>query len=693
MRWLSLASFVALALLAAYAVARMLLGQRDRRTVLLASLRAGIFCLALLAIFNPAWMRLANQPHKSHLLVLHDVSASMDLAGVSGQPRATEVAGELASAGAQQAMGRFHTTTVPFATGLDATQRQQTDVAQALRQGIARFSPEAVVVISDGAATTGDARAAAAEAHLLGSTVSTVGVGSLTAPMDIGPVTVAAPRVVKENQPFGLNITVLSSAYSGPQGLELSRDGQVIARPRVTLSGGKGQLHIQAPGLAAGYHLLTVRALPHPGEATLTNNEKTVLIEARRDQTRMVVLAGGPSPEYANLKRALTGLPKMDIDWHVRVARDAWVHEVGETPQRETLNVRKTLDKRHVVVLVNIEAAALETAAIRDFVLQGGALALLGGPRAFGAGGYASSALAAVSPVRSAGTDYSPVPLPVAAPNAATPLGKDLALAVSPPQWLAAPFLSGANRVSPAPASTVILRARSGLPLVVTGSAGLGRTLAVATDGTFRWVLSPQADDRSRRLHEVFWQTLASWLAQPRDDRRVLLMLDPPVAPYGQPVRALVQVSEGLQPITDAQVTLRVQRPGQPETLACRPTAVPGRYQTAIGNLDPGTYAVSAEATRGGTIGKDERKLVVEPGGVELSRLTLQEGTLREIAAAGGGRYAPLAQLGQLLQDLPAPAQSRQVPVESRPWRSWWAFVAILALCTVEWVLRRRWGA
>lgn len=670
----------------------MLHGARDTRTVLLASLRMATFCLVLLAILNPAWVRMMSQRHKPRLLVLQDVSASMDLSGASGSARSAEVRAQLAAAGTQRALSRFQPTIVPFAAGLDTTQRQQTDIAQALRQSVARYSPQAVVITTDGAETHGEARAAAAEAHLSGATVSTVGVGALTPPMDIGPVTVAAPRIVKENQPFGVNISLLASVYSGPESLEISRDGQVIARPQVTISGQTAHLRYQAPGLAAGYHLLAVRALPRPGEATLTNNEKTVLVEARRDQTRFLIVAGGPSPEYANLKRALTGLPKMEFDWHVRVAHGTWVHDVGETPQREALDLRKLLDKRHVLVLVNVEAAALDTAAVRDFVLQGGAVALLGGPRAFGSGDYGGTALVAVSPVHSTGADHSAVPLPLSAPDATTPLGRDLASAVSPAQWLSMPFVAGSNRISPSGASAVVLRSGNGLPLVVTGSAGLGRTLAVATDGTFRWVLSPQADDRSRRLHEVFWQTLASWLAQPRDDKRVLLMLDPPVAPYGQPVRALVQVSQGLQPVTDAQVTVKVQRPGQSETLTCRPTAVPGRYQAGIGNLDPGTHTVNAEAVRGGTLGKDERKLVVEPGGVELSRMTLQAGALRVIAAAGGGQYAPLAQLDELLQALPAAAQSREGPVERHPWRSWWVFVGVLALCSVEWVLRRRWG-
>jgi hypothetical protein len=291
--------------------------------------------------------------------------------------------------------------------------------------------------------------------------------------------------------------------------------------------------------------------------------------------------------------------------------------------------------------------------------------------------------------VRVAGADYADTPTAVSAPVVTDPLGKALAAGTGASYWAGAPFLGGVNRVGASGAGTVALRSRQGLPLLITGTSGLGRTLVFASDGTYRWVLSPQADEQSQRLHEVFWQTLVSWLAQPREDRQVLLMLDPPVSPLGQSVRALVQVSRGLEPVNEARVTLKLQRERFSQTLQARGTTVPGRYQAAIGELGAGTYTVTAEAAG---LGKDERKLVVEPGGAEMARLTLQEGALREVARAGGGAYAPAAQLGDLLQGISREGTSRSARIASHPWRSWPVLVVVLMLLTAEWVLRRRWG-
>jgi uncharacterized membrane protein len=685
--WLQIIIFILLTLAAAYVLWPLAVAARARRRELWPLLlRAGTFALLLLAVANPPWQRTVTQTVRPRLVVLQDASASMDLRDVGGRSRTEEALARLGAA--QEALAAYETIKVAFADGLGIDDRQATDLARAMRQATALYEPQALLIISDGAETVGEAWRAALQARQQGLRVYAAGVGSARPPLDVGPVTIQAPRVVKEDQAFAVTATVGGSGINGPHPVEVSLDGLVMARPQVSL-GQRAPLRQQVAGLAAGYHLLTVRALPRAGEVTLSNNERTVMIEARRDKTRFVVLAGAPSPEYANFKRADEGLPKTEFDWHVRVAKGTFVHEVRGDPQRETLNLARLLEKRQVLVLMDLEAAAVDAAAIRSFVSRGGALAVLGGPKSLGSGGYAGSSLAGLLPVRIGGADYADTPTAVSAPVTTDSLGKALAAGTGASYWTGAPFLAGVNRISASGAGTVVLRSRQGLPLLVIGASGLGRTLVLASDGTYRWVLSPQADGQSQRLHEVFWMTLLSWLAQPREDRQVLLMLDPPVSPLGQPVRAIVQVSRGLEPVTEAKVTLRLQREKFDQTLVAIPTAVPGRYQAAFGELAAGTYTVTAEAAG---LGKDERKLVVEPGGAELARLTLQEGALRDIAQAGGGAYAPVAQLGDLLKAIPREGTSRSAIIASHPWRTWPVLVVVLMLLTAEWVLRRRWG-
>lgn len=213
--WLQLALPAALALAALCLLARggaiaYRFGQR--RTWLLLVLRALLLGLLLLAAVNPAWLRPGARLQRPRLVILRDVSASMQLPGAAAVSRSAEVANRLADPVVAQALQRFTVVVADFASGLTpgggaaAPPGQATDLAGALAQARALYSPEAVVVVSDGAETRGEGAAAAADAGRAGTTVWTVGVGETTPPPDIGPVSVAAPRVVKENQAFPVAI-------------------------------------------------------------------------------------------------------------------------------------------------------------------------------------------------------------------------------------------------------------------------------------------------------------------------------------------------------------------------------------------------------------------------------------------------------------------------------------------------------
>jgi hypothetical protein len=288
----------------------------------------------------------------------------------------------------------------------------------------------------------------------------------------------------------------------------------------------------------------------------------------------------------------------------------------------------------------------------------------------------------------------------VGLPVADTPLGTDLLAATGATAWRGAPYLGGSSAVGGVRTDAqVVLRTRGGQPLLAVRPAALGRCLGFASDGTYRWVLSPEADEESRRLHRTFWSVVATWLAMPRDESQVVMLLDPPVAAFGQPARAIVQVSRAFQPVARARVTVTVQGPRAHLSLPCQPTSTPGRYQTALSHLQPGRYEVTAAATADQALrtaqralGSAQRTLVVEPGGAEVAQLTRQEGRLREMALRGGGEYVGLPELGGLLDRLPTAALSQPTTVAVRPFRSLWAFLAILTLCAADWFLRRRHG-
>ncbi|MEN6547628.1 MAG: hypothetical protein ABFE07_16465 [Armatimonadia bacterium] len=634
-------------------------------------------------IVNPVLTRKAVVGHRPGLLLLVDGSASMELPGENGRTRSDEVRDILAEDGVQKALAAFEVTQAQFVEGLVAqpgeTAGHETDLGLALRQAAETFSrAEQVIVISDGAETRGDMVRAVSETAL--RRVSAVGVGSVQPPADLGPVMVQAPRVVRENEPFDLTVRVGATGMTGKATTEVLSDGKVAKAANVALGRETGKATVRMPGLPAGFHVLTAKTAVRAGEATAANNQRSVMVEARRDKTKVLFVAGAPSPDYAAVKRVVERLPRTEVDFWVRVTKGEYLHQAGGRVTKEALDLARALKGRQVVVLMDVEAGAWGS-ALERFVLDGGTLGVLAGKRT-GAG---------LSGILPAGVGaYREVPVGLGAPAGETGLGQELLRATGARWWAGAPYLAGQVATTGIrPGTEVVLRGNGGIPLLLTRTVGQGRTLLFAGDGTHRWVLSAEADEQSKRLHEIFWQTVVRWLGSPRGERQVLLMMDPPVAQYGQPVRALVQVSRGLEAATGARVTVLVKGKGSEQKLVAGPTAVAGRYQAAPADLAAGEYTVRAEAAG---LGSDEKRLVVEPGGAEVAKLTLQEGRLRALAQAAGGEYARLGELGQLLERLPRDEVRAREVVTTRPLRTWVWFLVVLGLCTAEWVLRRRWG-
>lgn len=229
-----------------------------------------------------------------------------------------------------------------------------------------------------------------------------------------------------------------------------------------------------------------------------------------------------------------------------------------------------------VVVLGDIPASAIPlrqqrdlAAAVRD---HGRGLLVMGGWRAFGAGGYvypdggeADAPLAALLPVRCrTGDGHLEGPLrmlPTAeglrdgpcALTAAPRTGRPGDVAeVSPVEelrlWRSLPGLEGANRlpyIKPradgAPdqrwssvkvgATVFAVSDTDGeAALLVGGRRGKGRVLALAVDSTWKWVLRPGTAaeaDRTRDLHARLWRQMIAWLFVPRPSVR--FSMDPVV--------------------------------------------------------------------------------------------------------------------------------------------------------------------
>jgi hypothetical protein len=148
-------------------------------------------------------------------------------------------------------------------------------------------------------------------------------------------------------------------------------------------------------------------------------------------------------------------------------------------------------------------------------------------------------------------------------------------------------------------------------------------------------------------------------------------------------------------PASDATVEATITMPGgatRPMTVRREGTPA-GSFAAIMGVDRPGLYRVHAEARRGATaIGAADRWFYVGGSDREFVDPRLNEGVLRRLARTSGGRYVVAAEASSVAQWLEAAVPQTGEPVARDLWHHPSAYVFLIALLSVEWVLRRRWG-
>ncbi|HEY8426077.1 MAG TPA: vWA domain-containing protein [Limnochordales bacterium] len=242
--------------------------------------------------------------------------------------------------------------------------------------------PGRIVLLSDGRQTAGDALAAVREDPAF----PPVDVVPVLAGLDpeVAVASVTAPASVAEGEPVAVRVRLWSSRPQQVR-LALHRDGTLLWEGEIALRGGWHNVAFEDPSPPAGPVAL-YEAVLSSWQADLepSNNRAgaAVRIEGHR---RLLYVASSPSPGSRWL--SARGIPV-------------------EVVSPETLpDSRTSLARYSAIVLDDVPASSLSSsqmdalaASVRD---MGVGLVVLGGPKAFGPGGYLDTPLEELLPVRS----------------------------------------------------------------------------------------------------------------------------------------------------------------------------------------------------------------------------------------------------------------------------------------------------
>ena len=465
---------------------------------LLTLLRGLVYALLLLFLLGP--VRTVEEPTslRRPLLVLMDTSESMGLPSGQGEASRLDAAKEvLAAPGLTRGLAdkydlklySFDRETIPQdPDGLTAAAAQgdASRLFEALRQ-VAENEPEAagVIVVSDGIVNPADALDKFS-GHP--RPVFAVGVGQTDSFKDLRIAGLRAPELAFRGRAITIDFTIQAYGMAGaevPLYFNLGRN--LISTHPITIDRDayENRVTLNYTPRELGAHGFTLTLPEQGGESIAGNNRKAFRMQVRRDKIRVLTLSGSPSWNYRFLRFALKQDPFLELVSFVFLRTPSDVVDVHEN---ELSLIPFPIDEIFVEELKNFDVLILDDFShrtyfnpvyfenMRDFVRDGGGIAMFGGARAFDRGGYHETALNPVLPVKLDGRGAFQTG--IAARAALTPAGKAHPLtrvfadpAANEEAWRALPPLTTLNEVARASGEVLLSAAVRGreAPLLSVG--------------------------------------------------------------------------------------------------------------------------------------------------------------------------------------------------------------------------------
>jgi len=263
--------------------------------------------------------------------------------------------------------------------------RSATDIGAALRLASALFPDDAqkrIVLLSDGNDTTGGGQAEAALAAARGIQVETRAIG-LGGADEVLVERLATPSTAKIRESLEAMADVRSTVAQ-PATVRLYGDGIQVAERAVQLEAGLNRVTFLVTPTEAGFH--TFRAVVGAGRDTFVQNNRADSDTIVNGEPRVLVLAGDETVATELVTALETEHQKVE----------------SKIPEQLPSGIEGLLSYDSIV-LVDVSRLRLNDAQltglqqyVRDF---GRGLVMIGGPKSYGAGGYANTPIEETLPV------------------------------------------------------------------------------------------------------------------------------------------------------------------------------------------------------------------------------------------------------------------------------------------------------
>ncbi len=673
------------------------------------------------AVFTHVW---SERPRR--VAVMLDASQSMSAVGAESAAAAVAASFPLPEGGTRQewAFGDTVRTISDFRLRIaDSQNIARTRIGAALRT-VGKTRPGAVVLLSDGQ-DNGELDPVAA-ARGIGVPVYTVGFGG-AAKRNAGIEQIRLPAVVYSGETAEVQVRVRAAGFVG-EGARVRLRGE--AREVVL---GQAMAEQDVPFRVvfdrSGRQVIEARVDSMTGESDYADNTRAVTVDVRPGRVRVAYVTNRPGPGTRMVLRALASDERIEVLPEVAVT--GGLENGGQSRQGTMNDERATMNATQPDVYILddvVETGSPEVwQSIAGKVRAGAGVLVLAGPdfqpgqsiEEILRGSVGRAQTGSFAPELTAEGGLLPW---WSASSPQSRAGSDAIDLGSVPPFTGLRPLTIAERQSPSvslPAAWLVARENQ-VPLLVAGKAGKGKFVYVAAYPLWRWGFRPEAKPEQGTPLSAFLSGVVRYLAE-RDTSPFWLDVADKDLYRGQPVRLILKaVAPDGRPWTGLGVMVQVavdtavqtsseSRVQSPESRdrngRTGKVTVPmtesgsGVYEATIEALGPGGYRAIATVEKArdqgierssDQLGRATTDFVVAEQALELANTGMNEGLLRAIAAAGGGRFYPAESLPRDGSEIGLGSYQRRFTFDPR--RAVWVYVSIALLAGAEWLLRRRRG-
>ncbi len=707
-------------------------------------LRSAIAILLAIGMLRPALVKTDRQTQQALVLVLFDASRSMDYRdGDGGKTRWDDQQSLLRAAIPHlEAMGDdFEVELVAFSSGIEPQPKAnnklsifakpiggETDIGQAINEVLQRHLGKrlaGVILISDGAQRAIVAETppqqAAKQLDRRATPLYTIAIGrsrDQSQSRDVAIENLQDEYSVFVKNEFALRVGIKIQGYvNKPIPVTLVVEDEQGNRENAgtrELVASQGSQVVMADfnyrAEKAGQYRLYVEAERQEGEL-IENNSATAFLKVRDGGLRVLLLSSSLLQEPKFIRRSLDESQEIELDYQLInvLTRPNWPIDIES---------RVTLSDYDVFIVGDLDVSALAQknwATIAELVEAGRGFMMYGGFHSFGPGGYASTPVGDMLPVELTRIEREPDPTKatrtdrhLAGDIKVVPTTTSSITHLAPDDeniqaWAELKPMPGANKFDQLKDQAVVIaQTEDGQPLLLQSSYVGGRILASAFDSTYRWWQYGQQE-----AHKRYWRQAILWLARRDKQEANSVFIDLPQRRFM--ARSKVTFTTGLtdevgDSILDADLNATLTLPdGQTVVVPLANTEAGFQGVVPATQTDnAGVYRIQVQALDGqNIIASSYSDIVIVKEDFELSDPAANPGLLdllAKITSRVGGKAIAPEQLLSLIDDIKANPPQNELELQSKWqlgdtwWDAWGAFGMLVALLSVEWFLRKKWG-